>query len=81
MKKKHDKADEESRYTGTIIGHEAEPRPIPVEGSDITSLKEWADILHKNATKQTVSSVDTSRRQSSELSSVGDQDMEGVVFS
>ncbi|KFY70461.1 hypothetical protein V499_09152 [Pseudogymnoascus sp. VKM F-103] len=83
LKKKHDKGDEESRYTGTIIGHEAEPRAIPVEGGDITSLKEWADILHRNAAKQTVSSEDTSRRQSSELSSVGDgdQDMEGMVFS
>ncbi|OBT66353.1 hypothetical protein VE03_04840 [Pseudogymnoascus sp. 23342-1-I1] len=80
LKKKHDKADEESRYIGTIIGNEAEPRAIPVEGGDITSLKEWADILHKNATKQTDNSVDTSRRQSSELSSVGDQDMEGMVF-
>lgn len=81
MKKKHDKADEESRYTGTILGHEAEPRAIPVEGGDITSLKEWADVLHKKAMMKQNSSVNTSRRQSSELSSLGDQDMEGVVFS
>ena len=50
-----------------------------MEGGDITSLKEWAEVLHKKATQN--NSNHTSRRQSSELSSLGDQDMEGMDFS
>jgi transcription initiation factor TFIID subunit 3 len=77
LKKKHDKGDEESRYDGTILGKESEPHIIPVEGGEITSLKEWADMLHKRATAQGAE-TNGLRRASSELSSIDDQEMSGM---
>jgi len=80
LKNKHDKIGDESRYHGTILGKAPEPRVVEVEGGDITSLQEWAERLHKRSRQQSVSS-NPSRRQSSELSSLEDQEMEGMDFS
>ncbi|KAF4628526.1 hypothetical protein G7Y89_g9633 [Cudoniella acicularis] len=77
LKKKHSTADEDSRYNGTILGRPAEPRAIRVEGGEATSLKEWAEKL-KKPTKST--SLISSRRQSSALSSLGDEVMEDMEF-
>jgi transcription initiation factor TFIID subunit 3 len=79
LKKKHDKADEDSRYNGTILGQQSEPHIIPVEGAEISTLKEWMETVRKQDAPQD-SSTTTSRRQSSELSSLGDQDMDGIEF-
>jgi len=79
LMKRHDKTGDETRYHGTILGKPADPRAIAVEGGDVTSLKEWQEKLKKNSRRQSVS-TNPSRRQSSELSSLGDQDMEGVEF-
>ncbi len=79
LKKKHSTtADEDSRYVGTILGRPAERRVIKVEGGEIGSLKEWAERM-KNPPKST-SAFSSSRRQSSVLSSLGDEDMEDMVF-
>jgi len=79
LKKKHSAADEESRYNGTVLGRPAEPRAVKVEGSDITSLKEWAEKL-KNPPAPISVQTSSSRRQSSALSSLGDEMMEDMEF-
>jgi len=78
LKKKHSTADEDSRYNGTILGKPADRRNVKVEGSEVTSLKEWADKL--KSPLQTVSTMASSRRQSSALSSLGDETMEDMEF-
>jgi len=78
LKKKHSTTDEDSRYTGTILGKPAEPRAIKIEGGEIASMKEWADRLKKPGYSKTTSAI-SSRRQSSALSSL--EDMEEMEFS
>lgn len=77
LKKKHGSTDEDSRYHGTILGKAAEPRTIKVEGGELSSMKEWVDKL--KASSNTPSAV-SSRRQSSALSSLADQDLEEMDF-
>lgn len=79
LKKKHSTADEQSRYNGTVLGKPAEPRVVKVEGSDITSLKEWTQKLRSPPAPVTVLTT-SSRRQSSALSSLGDQSMMEMDF-
>lgn len=70
LKKRHDKTGEETRYQGTAIGKAVEvPRAIVVEGSDITSVEEWANKLRKHQKSASVSTT-ASSRQSSDLSSL-----------
>ncbi|CZR65905.1 related to TAF(II) complex (TBP-associated protein complex) component [Phialocephala subalpina] len=79
LKKKHSAADEQSRYNGTVLGKPADPRVVKVEGSDITSLKEWTQKLKSPPAPVTVLTT-SSRRQSSALSSLGDQSMLDMDF-
>jgi len=78
LKKKHSTTDEETRYIGTVLGKPAEPRIVKVEGSEVASLKEWAERL-KNPPKPE-STMPSSRRQSSALSSLGDETVEDMEF-
>jgi transcription initiation factor TFIID subunit 3 len=78
LKKKHSKTGEETRYHGTILGNPVEPR-ITVEGGEVTSLKEWANKL-RNSSRPRSQSQAPSRAPSSDLSSLGDQDVEGMEF-
>lgn len=74
LKKKHGTTgDEDSRYTNTVLGKPGEPRVVKIEGGEITSIREWAD-LRKSKAKS--ASTTSSRRQSSALSSLEDMDME-----
>jgi len=77
LKKKHSTTEEDSRYLGTMLGKSAEPRTIKVEGGEVESVKEWAERL-KAPSKLTPAI--SSRRQSSVLSSIGDQVMEDMEF-
>jgi transcription initiation factor TFIID subunit 3 len=78
LKKKHSTTtDEDTRYTGTVLGKPTERRTIKVEGSEISSLKEWAERM-RNPTNAP-SALSSSRRQSSELSTLGDEEMEDLV--
>ncbi|KAI9052763.1 hypothetical protein LZ554_003036 [Drepanopeziza brunnea f. sp. 'monogermtubi'] len=77
LKKKHSAPDEDSRYNGTLLGKPTEPRAVKVEGGDVTSIKDWAERL-KNSAQAT--SLVSSRRQSSALSSLGDDEMEDMEF-
>ncbi|KAE8445921.1 hypothetical protein EG329_012700 [Mollisiaceae sp. DMI_Dod_QoI] len=79
LKKKHSTGDEETRYNGTVLGKPAEPRAVKVEGSDIASLKEWAEKL-KNPPGPISVHTSSSRRQSSALSSLGDEMMLDMDF-
>jgi transcription initiation factor TFIID subunit 3 len=78
LKKKFDKTGDEVRYQGTILGKSVESRPI-IEGADVPNLKEWANRLRANLNSQSVS-VSQSRRPSSDLSSIEDQEMENMGF-
>jgi transcription initiation factor TFIID subunit 3 len=83
LKKKYDKTGEDIRYHGTMLGEPIEPRAVVVEGSDVTSIKEWAAKLRHNQRGNSVS-TSTSRRQSSDLSSLDgtmddDHDMEDIT--
>jgi len=77
LKKKHSTTDEDSRYTGTVLGKPAEPRAVHIEGGEITSMKEWVERLKNSANSKSTSAV-SSRRQSSALSSL--EDMEEMEF-
>ncbi|CCU81218.1 Bromodomain associated domain protein [Blumeria hordei DH14] len=77
LKKKQSlNGDEESRYTGTILGREAEPRTVKIEGSDITNLKDWTENLKKSRPSEGLTKLD--ERRSSILSSPEDVKMESV---
>lgn len=78
LKKKHSTTDAETRYIGTVLGKPAEPRVIKVEGSEVTSLKEWAERLKNPLNSE--STMPSSRRQSSALSSLGDDTVEEMEF-
>ncbi|CZS89222.1 related to TAF(II) complex (TBP-associated protein complex) component [Rhynchosporium agropyri] len=75
LKKKHATADEDARYTNTFLGKPSEIRAVKVEGGDVTSVKEWVERLQKPVVS---TSIQSSRRQSSALSSLDDtmEDME-----
>jgi transcription initiation factor TFIID subunit 3 len=64
---------------GTLLGKAPEPRPIKVEGGELTSVKEWAERLKTTSKRQSMTPA-TSRPQSSGLSSLGDQSMEDMDF-
>lgn len=77
MKKKQSTTgDEESRYAGTVLGKEAELRSVKIEGSDLTSLEEWKESIQRSRAGTVYS--DTSGRQSSALSSLGDASIESM---
>ncbi|KAH8820284.1 hypothetical protein F5884DRAFT_849552 [Xylogone sp. PMI_703] len=79
LKRKQSTAtDDESRYVGTLLGRPSEPRAIKVEGAEVSSIKEWREILKKSAA--TISPDTSSRRPSSALSSLGDQMMDDIEF-
>jgi len=68
LKKKHGATDEDSRYSGTILGKDTKPRTIKVEGGDIASVQEWTRRLKDSAAPPSMRS--TPREQSSDLSDV-----------
>lgn len=71
--------DEDARYTNTVLGRLGEPRPIKIEGGEMTSIKNWADRRRKSSSEAkslAPSIVLSSRRQSSALSSLGDSEVE-----
>jgi len=75
-------ADEDSRYIGTVLGKPAEPRTVKIEGAEYTSVKEWAEKIKGSPTNgvATTVSVMSSRRQSSVLSSLGDESIDNMEF-
>lgn len=82
LKKKHNAADPEARYNGTILGKMID-RAVKVEGGDISSIQEWSEKRAKlnEASPPTLpASAFSSRRPSSALSSLGDQSMESMEF-
>ena len=81
LKKKHSAADDEnSRYNGTVLGQPTEHRVVRVEGDDITSVREWAEKRRNGSDSNIPDSALSSRRQSSALSSLGDESMESMEF-
>jgi transcription initiation factor TFIID subunit 3 len=81
LKKKYDKTGDESRYQGTLLGKASEARPVPIEGGDAATVQEWAEKVRSLKRKRSRSkSMDRSRAQSSDLSSLGDEEMAGMEF-
>lgn len=66
LKKKHSATDEDSRYSGTILGKSNKPRIVKVEGGDVSSVKDWAKKLKTPSTAASI--LSTPRPQSSDLS-------------
>ncbi|KAH7124032.1 hypothetical protein B0J11DRAFT_507066 [Dendryphion nanum] len=51
LMKKHSKTGVESRFQGTVLGHDTEPKPIKVEGGPVDSIEEWCRRAHERAAK------------------------------
>lgn len=69
---------DDTRYHGTVLGQPAENRPVVIEGGPVSSVKAWHDMLKKQ--KPSPTTPNTSRRASSTLTSLGDDDVDMVEF-
>ncbi|EAS36095.1 bromodomain associated protein [Coccidioides immitis RS] len=56
LKKKHSKTGEESRFQGTVLGKDADDRPIVIEGG-VESIKAWGKQIRSR--EQTVEPAST----------------------
>ena len=52
LKKKHSKTGEESRFQGTVLGKQAEDRPVKIEGGPVETLAEWNARMHERSALQ-----------------------------
>ncbi len=85
IKKKHSKAEEDSKYSGTILGKGTEHGDVVVEGGEIGSIRLWQQRLMKDRQQQLADVLsrlpptpndedeDRPRPPSSALSSLGDR--------
>ncbi|MCJ1280866.1 hypothetical protein MMC26_000183 [Xylographa opegraphella] len=69
LKKKHSKTGEESRFRGTVLGKEADVKPIRLEGGHTESIQGWEAQLKDR--KRIVKSQSSRKSSSALLSSVG----------
>ncbi|KAK8114510.1 hypothetical protein PG999_006579 [Apiospora kogelbergensis] len=65
LKKKHNKNDQESKYTSTVLGKGNDHGDIAVEGGPVSSVKDWEQMMREAA-----------RRPLRGLSSLADDDVE-----
>lgn len=75
LKKKHNKNDQESKYTSTVLGKGNDHGDIPVEGGPVASVKDWEQMMREAARRPREPTPD-SRPPSSGLSSLADDDVE-----
>ncbi len=78
MKKKHSKAEEDSKYNGTVLGKGTEHGEIAVEGGELSSIRSWQDHLSRHRQMSPlkllpIPAEEESRPPSSGLSSLGDR--------
>ncbi|KAL8874742.1 MAG: hypothetical protein Q9198_006808 [Flavoplaca austrocitrina] len=66
LKRKHNKTGESSRFQGTVLGTNAEEKPILIEGGPVESLQDWGRILRKTSAED---NTPPSREPSSALTS------------
>lgn len=50
LKKKHSKTGDETRFAGTVLGKEADGRPVVIDGGP-KSIQEWHDAARQQAVK------------------------------
>jgi transcription initiation factor TFIID subunit 3 len=74
MKKKHSKTGEESRFQGTVLGKEAEARPVKIDGGP-ESLQEWHERVRERSAKLNASRAGNG--YTAPLPSTEDSDMAG----
>lgn len=75
MKKKHSKTGEESRFQGTVLGKDAEPHRVVIEGG-AESIQEWAAQHRSRESSQTAGTRPSSTPMSSVASMSPPEDME-----
>ncbi|KAK6842102.1 hypothetical protein PG990_005910 [Apiospora arundinis] len=75
LKKKHNKNDQESKYTSTVLGKGNDHGDIQVEGGPVSSVKDWEQMMREAARRPREPTPD-SRPPSSGLSSLADDDVE-----
>lgn len=75
LKKKHNKNDQESKYTSTVLGKGNDHGDIAVEGGPVSSVKDWEQMMREAARRPREPTPD-SRPPSSGLSSLADDDVE-----
>ncbi|KAB5580517.1 hypothetical protein GE09DRAFT_1212965 [Coniochaeta sp. 2T2.1] len=82
LKQKHGRADDDSKYMGTLLGKSIEHGDVQVEGGDVPSIQEWAERRRAATEKKVAPAINGdgyvdgepgSRPSSSGLSSLGDR--------
>ncbi|KAF1999537.1 bromodomain associated domain-containing protein [Amniculicola lignicola CBS 123094] len=51
LMKKHSKTGVESRFKGTVLGHDLDPRSIKIEGGPVDSINEWCRRTREKSAK------------------------------
>ncbi|XXG94005.1 hypothetical protein Hte_000256 [Hypoxylon texense] len=77
LKRKHNKMDEDSKYTSTILGRGIVDGEVALEGGEESSIRAWKRARHEDSQRlpePTVVDTD-SRPASSGLSSLADEDV------
>jgi transcription initiation factor TFIID subunit 3 len=83
--KKHSKSEDDSKWTGTLLGKPHEQGEVVIEGGPASSIDEWHAQLLRAAEKPAEEASSTNAKAadvtvntpgSSVLSSIGDADME-----
>lgn len=52
--KKHGKADEDTRFQGTLLGRESDAQPVTIAGGREGSLAEWTDRFKAKSRSEAV---------------------------
>ncbi len=77
LKKKHSKAEEDTKYSGTVLGKGTEHGDVAVEGGELNSIKLWQERMIKSRQHsllmRSATPAEESRPPSSALSSLGDR--------
>jgi transcription initiation factor TFIID subunit 3 len=68
LKKKHSKTGDETRFAGTVLGKEADSRPVVIDGGP-KSIQEWHAAARQQAAKSAAS-----RKNTEVQSSAGSED-------
>jgi len=77
LKKRHSKAEDDTKYSGTVLGRGTEHGDVVVEGGEASSIRQWEERLKRERQLSPVTMPQTpeedSRPPSSGLSSLGDR--------
>ncbi|KAI1083334.1 hypothetical protein F5B20DRAFT_460611 [Whalleya microplaca] len=80
LKRKHNKTDQDSKYTGTILGRGIDHGEVMVEGGNENSIHAWARKMREASQRPPEPAKSPSRPPSSGLSSLSDGDVDMIDF-